>query len=122
MAQPEYKVQVAIVKWLRAVMPSGTIIHHSMNEHQKRGKAGMLAAQRNKTAGVFTGFPDLIVCTFSDVFFLEVKAPKGRVSDNQKVCHQMLEHLGLKVGVVRSVEDVREFLQRSNIGFKEVQL
>jgi len=123
MAQPEMKVQIAIIKWLRAVMP-GVIVQHCVNEHGKRGKAGMIAAMRNKSAGMLPGFPDLIVLPFATTgpFFLEVKAPKGRVSPAQTAVHDMLRHKGYRVAVVRSVEETREFMRANHIGFSEVEL
>ena len=123
MAQPELKVQIAIIKWLRVVMP-GVIVHHSVNEHGKRGKAGMFQAMRNKNAGMMPGFPDLIVLPYATAgpFFLEVKAPKGRVSETQKQAHELLKDRGYKVAVVRSVEETRAFMQANHIGFNEVLL
>lgn len=117
----EHAVQVSIIKWLRAVMPK-CIIHHSRNEHGKAGKAGMLAAQRQKAAGVMTGFPDLLCLPYANVgpFFLEVKTKTGRVSAAQEQVHLMLKERGYPVAVVRSVDDVRAFLQAEGIGFNEV--
>jgi hypothetical protein len=121
MAQPEKLVQLAIIKWLRAVMPKA-IIHHSRNEHQKAGLAGLRAAQSGKTAGVLSGFPDLIVLPTAEIgpFFLEVKAEKGTVSSVQKQVHEMLRGNGYPVAVVRSIEDVRAFLAASGIKTNEV--
>lgn len=121
MAQPELTVQIAILRWLRLVMPAA-LVQHSKNEHQKRGKAGMLTAVRNRSAGVMAGFPDLIVLPDAAVgaFFLEVKAPKGSVSTAQKQVHDLLRARGYPVGVVRSIDDTRSFLQANNIGFCEV--
>ena len=120
---PEHTVQVAIIRWLRAVMPQA-MIQHCRNEHGKPGIAGMRAAQRQKAAGVMSGFPDLIIMPPATVgpFFLEVKAPKGRVQDVQKHVHEMLRERGYPVAVVRSVDDVRAFLTEQGIGFREVAL
>lgn len=120
-AAPERKVQIAIVKWLRVVMPDA-IIQQTRNETHKRGKAGQIAGGMNKAAGAYTGFPDLIVLPFANIgaFFLEVKAEGGRTSDAQKECHIRLRNLGYPVAVVRSIDDVREFLGDHGIGFKEV--
>lgn len=121
MAGPEHKIQVAIIKWLRAVMPK-CMIQHCRNEHGKAGKAGMLAAQRQKAAGVMSGFPDLICLPYANVgpFFLEVKTKTGRVSVAQEQVHNMLRERGYKIAVVRSVDDVRDFLKAEGIGFNEV--
>jgi hypothetical protein len=123
MAQPERKVQIAIIKWLHLVMPHA-MIQHCVNEHGKRGKAGMIAAQMSVSAGMTPGFPDLIIMPYAKVgvFFLEVKAPKGRVSTTQEHVHGMMRNLGYPVCVVRSIDDVRDFLQSENIGFNEVMM
>jgi hypothetical protein len=118
---PEFKVQVAIVKYLRLVMPNA-IVQHCVNEVNKRGTAGMLQATRNKSAGVFTGFPDLVVFLGADQgpFFLEVKSKTGTTSEGQKIAHQMLRNLGYGVAVVKSIDDVREFLNNEGIPHKDV--
>lgn len=118
---PEFKIQVAIVKWLREAMPQA-IIQHSVNEVSKRGQKGMLQATRQRSAGVFKGFPDLVVFQGVDEgpFFLEVKSKTGRVQPAQEDCHGMLRNLGYPVAVVRSVEDVRAFLDAEGIKHREV--
>lgn len=123
MSGQEHKVQVAIIKWLRAVMPK-CLVQHCRNEHGKAGHAGMLAAQRQKAAGVMSGFPDLICLPDAEtgVFFLEVKAPKGRTTSVQEQVHDMLRARGYPVAVVKSVDDVRAFLTAESIAFNEVQL
>lgn len=117
---PERTVQISIVKWLREVMPKA-IVQQTRNETHKRGQAGAIAGGMNKMMGAWTGFPDLIVLPFANVgpFFLEVKAEGGRTSEAQKECHIRLKNLGYPVAVVRSVDDVREFLQETGIGFQE---
>ncbi|MEY1555306.1 VRR-NUC domain-containing protein [Yoonia sp. R2331] len=121
--QPELKVQIAIIKWLRAVMPKA-LIQHSRNEVQKRGPSGMREVVRAKSAGMLPGFPDLIVLPDAKTgpFFLEVKAPKGRVSPTQEQVHGMLSERGYPIAVVKSVEDTREFLIGAGIPFNEVAL
>lgn len=121
MSGPEHKIQVAIIKWLRVVMPH-CMIQHCRNEHGKAGKDGMIAAQRQKAAGVISGFPDLICLPYAHVgaFFIEVKSAKGRVSPVQAQVHEMLRDRGYKVCVAKSVDDVRVFLADEAIGFNEV--
>lgn len=121
MAGPEHKIQVSIIRWLRAVMPHA-LVQHSRNEHGKRGTAGMIAAQTQRAAGVMPGFPDLIVLPYANVgpFFLEVKSKTGSVTSVQTQVHAMLRGLGYKVAVVRSIDDVRAFLTAEGIGFREV--
>lgn len=118
MAGPEHKIQVGIVKWLRTVMPDA-MVHHSANEVKRRGKGAMLEVSSKKNAGMMPGFPDLIVLRKSGSFFLEVKAGSS-TSTAQVQVHIMLRDRGYPVAVVRSVDDVRDFLLAEGIEFREV--
>lgn len=119
---PEMAVQMAIIKWLRVVMPKA-MINFTKNEINQRGRAAMLEVARAKNHGVMAGWPDLTVLPYANVgvFFIEVKSKTGRVSDTQKQVHAMMEGLGYKVCVARSVDDVRAFLNENGIGFLEVE-
>ena len=119
MANPEFKIQVAIVKYLRAVMPRA-IVQHSVNEVNTRGKAGMAQVMRQRAAGVFKGFPDLVVLAPNQTFLLEVKSKTGRTTDAQNQAHEMLRGIGYPVAVVKSVDDVRDFLIAECIPHNEV--
>ena len=67
---------------------------------------------RLKEQGLKLGFPDLIAfAPKGQIGFIEVKSEGGRVSDEQKACHEWLICLGHKVSVCRSVEDVAETLE-----------
>lgn len=123
MARPEFKVQLAILKWLRMTMPRA-MIQHCVNETNKGGKAGLIRGSQSKMAGRMPGFPDLIIMPDADIgpFFLEVKAPKGRVSESQKLVHDMLRNRGYVVGVVKSIDDVRDLLSANAIPFNEVMV
>lgn len=118
---PEMAVQLAIIRWLRAVMPKA-MIHFNKAEINQRGQAAMMEIHRAKMHGMMPGYPDLIVLPYANVgpFWIEVKSPKGRVSETQKEVHGMMWGLGYKVVVARSVDDVRAFLIHWNIGFNEV--
>ena len=118
---PEFKIQVSIVKWLREAMPQA-IIQHSVNEVNKRGTSGMLQATRQRSAGVMKGFPDLVVFQGVDAgpFFLEVKSKTGRTQPAQGDVHGMLRNLGYGVAVVRSIDDVRNFLNAEGIAHRDV--
>jgi hypothetical protein len=75
------------------------------------GKRSPVTAQRMKARGMRPGFPDLICMQRGLVAFLEVKAAKGRVSDNQVEMHEEIERHGLPVAVVRSQDEAAEFLR-----------
>ena len=119
MANPEAAIHRSIVAWLRAVMPHA-IIHHSPNEVRRGGKAGHVNRAMNAALGVVPGFPDILVLTYTGPLFFEIKAEGGRMSDAQKVFRDHLAALGYKRwAVVRSIEDVREYLDRWDVTTRE---
>lgn len=114
----EAPIQRAIVQWLRAQHPAW-IVHHSKNEINKRGKAIALELAQAKQAGAVTGWPDLIVLPPSHVgvLFFEVKAEGNYPTDAQRRVHDQLRALGYRVGIVRSVDDVKQRLADWGICF-----
>lgn len=71
-----------------------------------------------KTIGgsVPAGTPDIIACVNGVFVGIEVKKPKGGVvSELQKHHIKMIEHAGGVAFVAKSVEEVKENLQRHNI-------
>jgi hypothetical protein len=114
----EAPIQRAIVQWLRAQHPAW-IVHHNKNEINKRGKAIALELAQAKQAGAITGWPDLIVLPPSHVgpIFFEVKAEGNYPTDAQRRVHDQLRALGYRVGIVRSVDDVKERLADWGIWF-----
>lgn len=57
----------------------------------------------------FRGFPDLTVFT-PELVFIEVKAPKGRMSEYQKNFQELCEKAGIKYILARSLDDVIEVI------------
>jgi len=107
------------VDYLRTVLPPENIVHHCANESHIGGRKAMLATVKKKQMGQVTGFPDLLVLTFQGAVFFEVKAEGNYATQAQKDVHAAIKRLGGKVGIVRSVDDVREYLQLWGIGFCE---
>lgn len=52
------------------------------------------------------GTPDLFVVEPGHDYWIEVKGPTGRLSQEQKDMHEALERMGQEVIVARGVEDV----------------
>lgn len=100
----EHDIQTAIVQYLKAL---GCVVI--------RLNAGLAFS---KTGGRIVqcppGTPDLLAVTPLGVFFFEVKAAKGKLSESQALMHTRLNELGQRVRVVRSVEDVRQALLLSD--------
>ncbi len=66
--------------------------------------------------GLGTGSPDLVGCVDSRAGGLELKAPDGVVSEEQRQWHAAARRRGLFVGVVRSAEEAQAAIQRWRAG------
>lgn len=70
------------------------------------------AARQAKKEGMATGFPDLVALwPGGGVGFIELKMPKGRVSENQTEWLGRLFAMGHPVGVARSVDEAIALLR-----------
>ena len=105
----EAAIHKAVVAYLHAQLPQA-LIHHSPNEGNRGGAKGFRDGARNKAMGMLTGFPDLFIYTRGVGHFMEVKGPKGTLSDRQKEVRSMLQGQGAPYAVVRSVDDARAAL------------
>lgn len=119
---PERSVQVAIVRWLRLVLP-GAVIAAVKNEHAPRSidpGAQMRFFAKRKAEGVLTGFPDITVWPLGGkAGCIEVKAPGGRVSAEQSARHLELQAAGYFAFVADSIESARLGLQRAGVTLHE---
>ncbi|WP_282026878.1 VRR-NUC domain-containing protein [Limimaricola cinnabarinus] len=106
----EGPVHKAILAYLRAALP-GAVIHHSPNETKWRSTRAMHTVQKAKAMGTLSGFPDLLVIYCGSVWCIEVKAPKGRLSDAQRAVGADIEAMGGRWGVARSVDDARALVE-----------
>lgn len=116
----EADIQKNIVQWLRAQFPK-YIIHHCANEGNRGGVKGIRDGARKKAMGQVAGFPDVVMLGWAKIgpVFFEVKTAKGYPSTTQKALHAQLAHLGYRVAVVRSIEDVKAALNQWVIGAAE---
>lgn len=65
------------------------------------------------------GTPDLIGYRFKDrqIFFIEVKAPKGRIRPDQLAYHHDLMHRHVIHGIARSIDDALKIVNEGLIGY-----
>ena len=114
-ATPEYDLHRQVVAWLELVLPPGSLWHHSPNE----GKHNVQYRAKQTRMGMRAGWPDLqLVVPFSHYLngqrqadiFVELKAPKGRVSVNQQDTIDQLKAAHRHVEVCRSLDEVQDFL------------
>jgi hypothetical protein len=60
---------------------------------------------RQRYSGLLPGAPDLIVLGKGRVWFLEVKRPGGKQSNNQVMVQRLIEERGFEYHVVHSVDE-----------------
>jgi hypothetical protein len=104
--RPEDAVQIAVLDFLRTELPNALVFHVPNGEWRAYS-----TQKRLKELGVLRGVSDLCVLFPEGVtVFLEVKAPKGSATKEQREFLAWLkenDHLGR---VVRSVDDVKTAL------------
>jgi hypothetical protein len=80
----------------------------------KRGQKAMNQARRE---GAAWGFPDVMCLSQGRVAFIEFKAPKGKLSDNQADWLDWLTADGFPATVARDPDDALRFLRRNGFPF-----
>ena len=103
----EHRLQMTVAVYLGAVLPrdaAWTAIDAG------QGRMDIRAAQRRKARGVKAGWPDIQIVWRGFFYGIELKAAKGRVSDNQEHVHSALADAAALVSVCRSVADVERAL------------
>lgn len=88
----------------------GLTFHHSPNELDMAGKSAMLAVAKAKAYGMRPGWPDFEIVYGGRAYFLEVKAPGGTLSPDQKNVHHDLRAAGVECEVVTSVDQAHNAL------------
>ncbi len=120
---PERGAQTAIVAYLKAALPAGSVVFAVKNEHRAsgrtKGQRARFGAMR-KAEGVSTGFPDIgVLLPGGRAVFIEVKAPRtGRLSGAQRERHAELRRLGFGVGVATSIETAELALRALGVPLK----
>ena len=79
------------------------------------GQRHVVVAKKLKAEGVKAGVPDLAIVHDGKYYGIEIKTPKGRLSDKQKTMITLLENNGASVGVVRDVPETIELLREWGI-------
>lgn len=64
-----------------------------------------------KKIGLLSGVSDLAIVHLGLVYFMEVKKPKGKLSEPQKLFRQNALNAGAEYAVVRSVDEARACLE-----------
>jgi hypothetical protein len=102
MNRPEEILHRQVADYLRIVKPKALWFHCPNGARMSKAQAGI-----HKALGMLAGVPDLVfVCHGGRVAFIELKAPKGTLSDAQKTFKETAEALGCDYAVCRSVDQV----------------
>jgi len=118
MKRPESILQVAVMAYLRTVLPKSVRAYSS--------QAGLVtskaSAGRAKAEGMTAGVPDItLVRSGGSVAYIELKAPGGRLSDAQFEWMDWCAANGIPMTVCRSVDDVRDILSAWEIITREAK-
>jgi hypothetical protein len=107
MRRAEDRLQIAIVELLTATKTPGVVFWHTPNG----GKRSKVEAARFKMMGVTAGVPDLVISLPSGAMgFMEIKTPKGTVSQEQTDFLAAMVANGNLTAVVRSLADAASVL------------
>lgn len=113
-AQPEFELQCVVADWMRYAMPARAPWTAFPAGEARTAMTG----GRLKRMGLMPGWPDIIVL-FDGLFIgIELKAGKGRMSDEQAaVQHGIIENGGW-FQVCRSLDEVQALLRRAGVPLK----
>ena len=117
--RPEEDLQRACVEYLRLCVPpppGGPFWFHVPNQ---RGTRTIYEAQILKALGVRAGVPDLIVCWRGRFLAIELKAPRGRVSETQAETQASIAAAGGETHLCRSVDDLIASLRSWGVPTRE---
>lgn len=103
----ESDLQKAIVEYLELM---GVYFFAINNEMAGGGKSAKIRMAHFKAMGLRAGASDLVLVLREKVVFMEVKTEKGRQSESQKRFQMVVESLGHRYEVARSVYDVERVL------------
>lgn len=86
-----------------------------------RGNVGKVRTPDGRffNTGLPNGFPDLFGWRWSDskIFFIEVKAPHGKIRTDQMAFHADLMHRKVIHGIARSTDDALKIVKEGLIGY-----
>lgn len=96
----ESDIQVACVSWFRMAYPE-----YLCFSVPNGGSRNAIEAANLKREGALAGVADLVVVIQSKVIFIEMKASKGRQSQNQLDFEKKVKSLGFDYFICRSLQE-----------------
>lgn len=107
MRDAEGPIHRAVKDYLRRSLPAGWLVTHAANKPRSAQQG-----TREKAMGAMAGWPDLQILgpgpNGPSSWFMEIKAPGGKLSEAQREVSDRLVDAGFSVRVIRSVEDARK--------------
>ena len=100
----EDHLQVTVAVMLSKLLPKDAVFWHTPNG----GSRHMHEAVKLKSMGVKPGIPDIFIYWKTQLYAIELKAAKGRVSPEQTDMLDKLWSQGCEFKVCRSKDDVRD--------------
>jgi len=97
---PEAQIQRAVMAHIRARGVPGLFAFHPANG----GWRSKIEAAILKGQGVVPGVPDVILIHDGRTYGLEIKAPGGRISENQIAAHSAMTQAGAYVCVAEGLD------------------
>ena len=113
MQEIEHNIQVACVNWFKYQFPQYVIFavpNGGKRQHRTVYRNGApvtysAVAQKLKDEGALAGVADLVIVANKRVIFIEMKAPKGKQQDTQKVFERSVTRLGHPYYLCHSLEE-----------------
>lgn len=106
--QDETRIQKNIIDWWNLAASGFKVDPRLLSHCPNGGKRGIIEAKIFKAIGVRPGHEDLFLAVprgASPGFYIEVKAPAGRISPDQKEMMKLHQEQGYKVAVVWSFDE-----------------
>lgn len=100
MRRPEQSIQRAVFAHLKARPAKGVFAFHPANGGYRRP----IEAKILKSCGVIPGVPDIIAVKGGHTYCLELKAGKGKPTDDQRMAMHALEQAGATVAVATGLD------------------
>lgn len=112
MNHPEHKLQIEVAAVLASRLDPATTWWTSVD-------AGWMptawAARIRRERGVRSGVPDVLALHEGRLIAIELKSPRGRLSDNQRAMREELLRAGARWWLCRSAQAVLEALRRERV-------
>ena len=86
------------------------------------GKLSKATAGKLRAKGMKPGFPDILVFDRRRVVGLELKVGKGTLSAKQREMHARLQAVGIRVYVIRHLNDVIMSLADAGIHYRNITI